>query len=526
MTATDARSPDSSATPRHRGGIGARIALGFAVVIALMGGATVLGLGFGQVVDGRVTHMVSESWPRSQLAASVREQVHQTSRSMGQLLVVITLADRQREEKRILETRDNAGKSLARLAADDTDPADAALVRAAIDAKKAYDPQIDGALKLIDDNQTEQVRDLTLPQIAPIEQKYLDTLNALIKQQGDELTDAGAHALGAVTTMHRAMLGVSAAAALLALAIGVFTTRSVTRPLAEALAVARRVAEGDLRSTVQAAGSDETAQLLRALGTMNGNLRQIVAQVRTGTDEIAGTSHEIQSDCEAVQSRTHEQAMAIESTAAAIEELTATVARNASNAERANADMGRASGIASEVGRVMSDVVGTMVSIKERSGRIGEIVGVIDGIAFQTNILALNAAVEAARAGEQGRGFAVVAGEVRSLAQRASTASKEIRELIQRSVETVDDGNVLVDRAASMVQGMVSATSGVAALVSDIALASQQQHVGIEEFSRSVSALDRMAQQNTAFATQVYDAATSLHRNMDTLVGVVHVFKD
>ena len=147
---------------------------------------------------------------------------------------------------------------------------------------------------------------------------------------------------------------------------------------------------------------------------------RVLTVVRTGTDEIAGTSHEIQSDCEAVQSRTHEQAMAIESTAAAIEELTATVARNASNAERANADMGRASGIASEVGRVMSDVVGTMVSIKERSGRIGEIVGVIDGIAFQTNILALNAAVEAARAGEQGRGFAVVAGEVRSLAQRAS----------------------------------------------------------------------------------------------------------
>ena len=508
------------------GGIGRRIGLGFAVVIALMLGVTTIGLWSGHAVETRLNRMVAHAYPQSVQAATIREQLNQTSRSVNRLIFLMTVDDKKREKARIEAARTSAAAALKSLEGSVTDAAGLALLHEVAEARKAYDPQVDAFVKLIDDNQTEQARDLALPQLAPLEQKTLDALDKLIELQGREINDAGAQAEAAVSDMHRAMLGVSAVAVVLAVLISVFTKRSVTRPLAEAVTVARRVAAGDLSSSVRATAQDETGQLLRALDAMNGNLRHIVAKVRTGTDEIAETSRGIQSDCAAILTRTETQANAIESTAASIEELTSTVALNASNADRANSEMGRTSTIAGEVGAVIGQVVGTMASIKERSSRIGEIVGVIDGIAFQTNILALNAAVEAARAGEQGRGFAVVAGEVRSLAQRASTASKEIRELIQRSVETVEDGNHLVDRASTMVQGMVSATTGVASLVSEIANATQQQHQGIEEFRRSIGQLDQMAQQNAAFVGQVSTAADSLHRNMDTLVGAVHVFKD
>jgi methyl-accepting chemotaxis protein len=438
----------------------------------------------------------------------------------------MTVDDKRREKARILAARAASQAALQSLQASVTEPGGVALLHEIDAALRAHDPQVDAFIALIDDNQTEQARDLALPQLAPLEQRALDALDRLVALQGREITSEGAQAQAAVSDMHAAMLGVSAAAAVLAAAIGLFTKRSVTRPLADAVAVARRVAAGDLTSTVCAAGDDEAGQLLRALDTMNGNLRHIVAKVRGGTDEMAGTSREIQADCAAILTRTENQARAIEASAASIEELTATVALNAGNADLANGEMGRTSAIAAEVGEVMGQVVGTMVAIRERSDRIGEIVAVIDAIAFQTNILALNAAVEAARAGAQGRGFAVVAGEVRSLAQRASDASREIRGLIQRSVATVEDGNHLVERASAMVQGMVGAAGGVASLVSEIAHASRQQHAGIEAFRRSIGELDRMAQQNAEFVGQVSTAADSLHRNMDALVGAVHVFKE
>jgi methyl-accepting chemotaxis protein len=522
---TPATPPDAPPV-RLRGGIGRRIGAGFAVVIALMLGVTAIGLGAGRLVEGRLARMVAHSWPQAVQAEAMREQLNQTSRSVNRLIFLMTVDDKTREKARIRAARAASQAALKSLQASVTEPAGVALLREVDAALRAYAPQVDAFVALIDDNQTEQARDLALPQLAPLEQRALDALDQLVALQGREIASEGARAQDAVSDMHRAMLGVSAAAVVLAAAIGLFTKRSVTRPLADAVAVARRVADGDLTSTVRAAGDDETGQLLRALDAMNGNLRHIVAKVRGGTDEMAGTSREIQADCAAILTRTENQARAIEATAASIEELTSTVALNAGNAHRANDEMGRASAIAAEVGQVMGQVVGTMLAIQERSGRIGEIVGVIDGIAFQTNILALNAAVEAARAGEQGRGFAVVAGEVRSLAQRAATASREIRELIQRSVATVEDGNRLVDRASTMVQGMVGATGGVAALVGEIAHASRQQHAGIEAFRRSIGELDRMAQQNAAFVGQVSSAADSLHRNMDALVGAVHVFKE
>jgi methyl-accepting chemotaxis protein len=301
--------------------------------------------------------------------------------------------------------------------------------------------------------------------------------------------------------------------------------RSITQPLSQAVQVARAVASGDLTSRIEVNSKDETGQLMQALKDMNDSLVGIVGNVRSGTDTIATASSQIAAGNHDLSSRTEQQASSLEETAASMEELTSTVKQNADNARQANQLAVSASSVAVKGGSVVAEVVGTMGAINASSRKIVDIIGVIDGIAFQTNILALNAAVEAARAGEQGRGFAVVAAEVRNLAQRSAAAAKEIKTLIGDSVDKVEEGSKQVAEAGKTMDEIVDSVKRVTDIMAEITAASQEQTSGIEQINQAITQMDQVTQQNAALVEEAAAAASSLQEQASGLSQVVSVFK-
>ncbi|WP_051068265.1 methyl-accepting chemotaxis protein [Janthinobacterium sp. CG3] len=320
--------------------------------------------------------------------------------------------------------------------------------------------------------------------------------------------------------MAAAMLGLIGLAGLIQYLVSV----SVSAPLSKAIAVAQLVAKGDLTSRFDVVGSNETGQLLRALQDMNESLQKLVGDVRKNIDNISGASQDIASGNADLSARTESQASSLEETASSMEQLTSTVKQNADSAKQVNLQVMTASGVAVKGGEVVAQVVQTMADINGSSRKIVDIIGVIDAIAFQTNILALNAAVEAARAGEQGRGFAVVASEVRNLAQRSAVAAKEIKQLINDSVEKVDLGNKLADQAGKSMGEIVASISGVTTIMADILSASQEQSLGIEQVNEAVIQMDHMTQQNSALVEQAA-ASESLNEQAQLLVQAMSIFR-
>ncbi|MCD2515702.1 methyl-accepting chemotaxis protein [Massilia sp. G4R7] len=320
------------------------------------------------------------------------------------------------------------------------------------------------------------------------------------------------------------LIALGIAAVVLGAACAILIGRSITAPIRQAVAVAEQIAGGNLGNRIMVNSRDETGQLMRSLSAMNDSLAAIVGQVRTGTDTITVASNEIAAGNQDLSARTEQQASALEETAASMEELTSTVKQNADNARQANRLAGEAAMIADHGGDMVAEVVSTMGAINEASRKIVDIIGVIDGIAFQTNILALNAAVEAARAGEQGRGFAVVATEVRSLAQRSSAAAKEIKLLIDDSVARVEEGSGQVDRAGVTMKEIVRSIGQVTAIVSEIANASEEQRAGIEQVGGAIVEMDRVTQQNAALVEQAAAAAVAMQDQAAALSALVGTF--
>jgi methyl-accepting chemotaxis protein len=371
----------------------------------------------------------------------------------------------------------------------------------------------------------DEVKRLADGKMLPAVLAYDEAVRRLSEHQKRIFDDARKHVAGVADSGRLLLAGLGALAVLLGALLAWSLTRSITVPLRQAVALANAVARGDLSTRVEVGSSDEAGQLMAALNAMSDKLNALVTQVRGGAVSISTAAVQVAAGNLDLSGRTEQQAGALEESASALEELTGTVRNNADNARQGSELAAGASGVAVRGGVVVEQVVATMDEIDESARRIVDIISVIDGIAFQTNILALNAAVEAARAGEQGRGFAVVAGEVRTLAQRSALAAKEIKLLIDASVDKVGKGTRLVGEAGATMKEVVASVQRVTAIMSEISNASREQSIGIEQVNGAIAQMDRVTQQNAALVEEAAAATESMQEQADSLARAVSVFK-
>ncbi|SOD25423.1 methyl-accepting chemotaxis protein [Variovorax sp. YR752] len=505
--------------------IGTRLGAGFATVLLLLAGIAGLGLSAMSNIQLRLDGIVNGNNVKVASVNKMLDAVRDIAILDGNL-ILLTDTDAMREEsKKVAAARDRFTENravLAKLLA----TSDGKALLARIDEKVAVLVPLSAQLsEFALQNRNDEATAIFISKFQPATRALLEELDAMSQRQGKLSQEAEEEAHAGYVWSRNLMLALGALAVLLGAAIAWLITRSITRPIGEAVQVAEKVAAGDISSRIEVQSKDETGRLMLALKEMNESLVKIVSEVRTGTETIATASNQIASGNQDLSSRTEEQASSLEQTAASMEELTSTVKQNADNARQANQLAVSASEVAVKGGSVVSQVVDTMGSINTSSKKIVDIIGVIDGIAFQTNILALNAAVEAARAGEQGRGFAVVASEVRSLAQRSAAAAKEIKTLIGDSVEKVEEGSKQVAEAGRTMDEIVGSVKRVTDIMGEITAASQEQTSGIEQINQAITQMDQVTQQNAALVEEASAAAQSLQEQASSLVRAVSVFK-
>ena len=505
--------------------IGKRLAAGFGIVGALL----VLMVLVGGIMLDRMKAssdtIVEERMPRIEAAQSVLSDVNDIAIALRNVMLSSSAADRAEQVQRVLDARASVDKTLAYFDRTLDRPRGRALLARMQQENALYVAGQDKLVKFVNDGDLEGARAFLGTELRPILGRLKGAAKELIGFQKTLTAQATAEAAAAYT--HSRLLTWSLGAFALAFAgvVAWAITRSILEPVRRALDVANTVAAGDLSSTIEVDSRDETGQLLAALKAMNESLARTVGTVRLGTEAIATAASEVAAGSQDLSSRTEQQASALEETASSMEEMTSTVRQSADYARQANQLARNASSIAREGGAVIGQVVATMEAIRNSADKIGEITGVIDGIAFQTNILALNAAVEAARAGEQGRGFAVVATEVRNLAQRSAHAAKEIKELIGNSSARVADGSVLVAQAGSTMAEIVSSVEKVTGIMGEISTAANEQTVGIEQISQAIGQMDAVTQQNAALVEESAAASETMREQAAKLAASVAVFR-
>ena len=505
--------------------IGTRLAAGFGTVLVVMLAASVAATYIGQKSRDEFAAVVERAGSKERLAADIKALALEQSATMRNIGLQTDIKAMQGDEDRARRLGKSFHASLEKLAGMVNTQAEREVISALQKLESAVEEPFVQALGLSTSFRTEEAAAVILKELDPNIQRRLAELDKLIELQQKAYAEAVANAITTGNRVAGTVYSLQAAVLVMAMLLAFFTTRSITRPLGEAVEVARRVAAGDLTSRVQSKGSDETAKLLGALREMNVGLSDIVTSIREGAESIAVGAQQVASGNQQLSSRTEEHASALEETASTLEEFTTTVRQNAEHANQANALAGEASQTAQRGGEVVSRVVTTMHEVTESSKKISDIIAVIDGISFQTNILALNAAVEAARAGEQGRGFAVVASEVRSLAQRSAASAKEIRGLIESSVGRVEAGARLVEQAGKTMDELVMSVKQVAAIMGEIAAASQEQSSGIEQINRAITQMDQVVQMNASLVEEATAAATSMAQQASSLAKSVAQFR-
>ena len=511
--------------------VGVRLGLGFALVLVLLVIVTVVGILRMAQIQNRLDHVVNVNNVVTRLVVDMRNNVSERVTSLRTLTLMTDPADMEPELNRFKEQTakyDALQQKLAAKFSEEALPEEKSLLNQVKEAESAAMPAIAKASALYLANNAMDATRVMVKEIRPAQKKWLDGLDQLGKLEDKLNAQSQVDAEAAFASARNFMLVLLA----LAVTLGILAATIITRGLLKQLGgepdytakIAGSIAEGDLSIAIDTKSSDR-GSLLIEMKQMRNSLVDIVSQVRRGTHTITTASREIAAGNTDLSSRTELQASSLEKTASAMEELTSTVKQNADNAREANHLAATASDVARKGGDVVSQVVGTMGEINSSASKIADIIGVIDGIAFQTNILALNAAVEAARAGEQGRGFAVVASEVRNLAQRSAAAAKEIKQLIGDSVEKIGRGSKLVGEAGETMDEVVASVKRVTDIMSDIASASAEQSAGIEQVNLSIIEMDGMTQQNAALVEEAAAAFQSLQDQAAELQRVVSIFK-
>jgi methyl-accepting chemotaxis protein len=505
--------------------IGQRLAIGFGIVISLLG--LLAGLSYTRLasLNAEMAALIHLRYANTVSANAIKADVNEATRGMLSVLVMSDPEQVRKELENAGKKSADAGAAVAALASVTSEAEGAKILTGLKTIQAKFLPAQQTFTKLVLEDRKDEAMVKFMFSLRPQQTKYFEQLDRFIAYQNAAMTAAGNQAAAVTRRTQLLVLVLAAVAGAISLGVAWLATRSIVRPLRHVVNIARRVADGDLSSEIRVDSADETGQMMRALRHMNDSLQRIVADVRVSTDAMASSSSQIASGNIDLSTRTGQQAASLGHTADSMRELTDTVQQNADNARQANTLAAQASTVAARGGAVVAQVVDTMGSITSSAQRIADITGVIDGIAFQTNILALNAAVEAARAGEQGRGFAVVAAEVRNLAQRSAAAAREIKVLIGDSSAKVRAGSLLAEQAGATMREVVDSVRRVTDIMAEITAASMEQSAGIAEVSRNVVDMDQGTRENAALVEEAAAAAASMQEQAAQLARAVSIFK-